>query len=250
MKIITIIPARMNSSRFYGKPLKKINGIPMIQRVYDNVKNCKKIESTYVATCDKEIYNFIKSINGNVIMTSKKHKRATERTSEALSKIEKKNKKKYDIVVMVQGDEPMITASMINQSISPFMKHKDIKVVNLMTKIKNLKEFEDLNEPKVVFDQFNNALYFSRSPIPSPWLKFQKNIYKQVCAIPFERSFLLKFNKMKSTLLEETESIDMNRILESGIKIKMVEIKKYVKSVDNIADLKEVEKMLYLNKKK
>ena len=112
-----------------------------------------------------------------------------------------------------------------------------------MTKVKNKGEFMDLNEPKVVFDHNNYALYFSRCPIPSPWLEFE-TAFKQVCAIPFRRNYLLKFNKMKPTSLEVYESIDMNRILQSGDKIKMVEIKKYVKSVDTLNDLKEVEKLI------
>ena len=244
MNIVCIIPARMNSSRFPGKPLKLINKIPMIQRVYRNVKKSKKIEKVFVATCDKEIYQLIKSIGGNVIYTSKKHQRASDRTAEAMLKIEKKIKSKFDIVVMVQGDEPMVTSKMIDISLKPFAKDKKINVVNLMTKIKNKEEFKDLNEPKVVVDKYNNALYFSRSEIPSPWISNQKKIYKQVCVIPFKRNYLLKFNKMKPTLLEKTESIDMNRILENGEKVRMVEITNYVKSVDTLSDLKIVEKLI------
>ena len=244
MKILSIIPARMNSSRFPGKPLKLINGKPMIQHVYENVRKSKKTDELYVATCDKEIFNFINSISGNVILTSKTHKRASDRTAEALIKIEKKYKKKYDIVAMVQGDEPMVTGKMIDLALKPFYNNKKINIVNLMTKIISQSEFEDLNEPKVVFDKDKFAIYFSRSKIPSPWLYKQKNIYKQVCVIPFRRNYLIKFNKTKPTLLEKTESIDMNRIIENGEKIKMVEISQYVKSVDNKKDLKEVERLL------
>jgi len=243
MKILAIIPARMNSSRFYGKPLKKILGMPMIERVYRNVSKSKLVNYTYVATCDKEIHNFINSLGGNSIMTSIKHKRATERTSEAMQKIENKLKIKFDLIVMVQGDEPMVTGPMITKAIKPFLIDKKIKVVNLMTKVRDKKEFFDLNEPKVVFDNQNFALYFSRCPIPSPWLEY-KSAYKQVCAIPFKRDFLQKFNKLKPTSLEIFESIDMNRILQHGEKIKMVKINKFVKSVDNINDLKTVEKLI------
>tara|TARA_Y100001970_G_scaffold288676_1_gene416667 strand:- start:1222 stop:1959 length:738 start_codon:yes stop_codon:yes gene_type:complete len=243
MKILSVIPARMNSSRFYGKPLKKILGKPMIQRVYENVIKSKLIDITYVATCDLEIHNFIKNIGGNSILTSKKHNRATERTGEALEKIEKKLSTKFDIITMVQGDEPMINGSMISKAINPLIKNKEINVVNLMTKVKNKAEFLDLNEPKVVVDKKGFALYFSRCPIPSPWIKY-KNAYKQVCAIPFRKNYLKKFNRLKPTSLEIFESIDMNRILQSGDQIKMVEIKSYVKSVDTLKDLKEVEKLI------
>ncbi len=243
MNILAVIPARMNSSRFPGKPMKKILGIPMIERVYNNVRRSKIIDHLFVATCDLEIHNYILSIGGNSIMTSKKHKRATERTSEALLKIEKKLKKKFEIVVMIQGDEPLITGQMISKVVEPLIKNKKINVSNLMTRVKNKDEFEDLNEPKVVFDNNKFALYFSRCPIPSPWLKFE-TAYKQVCAIPFRRNYLLKFNKLKPTSLEILESIDMNRILQSGGEIKMVEINDYVKSVDTLKDLKYVEKLI------
>jgi 3-deoxy-manno-octulosonate cytidylyltransferase (CMP-KDO synthetase) len=243
MNILSVIPARMNSSRFPGKPMKKILGIPMIERVYKNVSKSKIIDNIFVATCDLEIHKFILKIGGNSIMTSKKHKRATERTSEALIKIEKKLKKKFDIIVMVQGDEPMITGSMISKVVQPLIKNKKINVSNLMTKVKNKSEFLDVNEPKVVVDKNNYALYFSRCPIPSTWLKFNIG-YKQVCAIPFRRNYLEKFNQLKPTSLEILESIDMNRILQSGEKIKMVEIKNYVKSVDTLNDLKEVENLI------
>tara|TARA_E500000178_G_scaffold46812_1_gene42032 strand:- start:5997 stop:6749 length:753 start_codon:yes stop_codon:yes gene_type:complete len=250
MKTLCVIPARMASSRFPGKPLKLINGIPMIKRVYNNVVTNNKIDFTYVATCDKKILNYIKSFHGNVILTSSKHKRATDRTAEALLKIEKKHKIKFNTVLMLQGDEPMITSAMISKLLNVFHRNPKIKIANLMTKIKSFDEFIDLNEPKVVVNKFRNAIYFSRCAIPSPWLYKQKNIYKQVCAIPFRRDYLLKFNRMKPTLLEKTESIDMNRIIENGDNIHMVEVSDYVKSIDTNSDLIEVEKLLKKIEKK
>jgi len=247
MNVVAIIPARMGSRRFYGKPMKKILGVPMIERIYKNTIASKKIDITYVATCDREIYEHILSIGGNAVYTKKTHERCTERTAEALIKIEKKLKKKFKLVLMIQGDEPMINYSMINAALRPFASNKKINVVNLMTKINNIKEFKDPNEPKVVVNNCKNALYFSRCPIPSPWIIFSKKVFKQVCVIPFKRDFLLKFIKMKPSFLEKVESIDMNRIIENGFDVRMVEIKKYVKSVDTLKDLREVEKLLRLN---
>ena len=234
----------MNSSRFHGKPMKKINGVPMIEIVYRNAVKVKELDQVYVATCDKEIYDHVVSVGGNAIYTSNKHERASERTAEALLKIEKKNKKKYDIVVMIQGDEPMIKPHMVKKSVKPFFKSKNINVVNLMSKVASEKEFYDLNEPKVVVNNKNEAIYFSRCPIPSNWKEKSQKLYKQVCVIPFKRQALLKFNRTKTTFLERMESIDMNRIIETGEKIQMVEIKEFVKSVDTIADLKIVEKSM------
>ena len=127
MKIISIIPARMGSSRFPGKPLAKINGVPMIQHVYNNVKKNKILSDVVVATCDKVIFDFVKSIKGIAIMTSKKHKRASDRCYEAMRILEKKRKIKYDIIVMVQGDEPMINSRMISDAVKPLLRNKKIR---------------------------------------------------------------------------------------------------------------------------
>lgn len=253
MNIISIIPARMNSTRFPGKPLAKINGIPMIGHCYFRSMMCESISKTYVATCDNEIKEYIESINGNVIMTSAAHERATDRTAEAMISIEKQSGIKTDIVVMIQGDEPMIEPKMINAAIKPLLDDQEIVVTNLMSEIKNVKEFNDPNEVKVVVDNNSNALYFSREPVPS-LKKYQGKVpmYKQVCVIPFQRDFLLEFNNIKQTPLEIIESIDMLRILENKKKVKMVLNDKITYSVDTEDDLKNVsEKMLkdtFINK--
>ena len=124
MNAIAIIPARMGSSRFPGKPMKKIHGIPMIGHCYLRTKMCQDLFATYVATCDQEIYDYIKSINGNVVMTSTAHEMASDRAAEAMVKIEKEINSKVDIVVMVQGDEPMLRPDMISKVIEPLMKDK------------------------------------------------------------------------------------------------------------------------------
>ena len=244
MKIIAIIPARMGSSRFPGKPMKKINGLPMIQHVFNNVKKNKLLSNVVVATCDKIIFNFVKSINGDAIMTSQKHKRASDRCSEALKIIEKRRRIKYDIVVMIQGDEPMINSKMITQAITPMLKNSKINVVNLISPIKNEKDFNDRNFIKVVHDKKYNAIYFSRAKIP--FIKFKKNlnIKKQVCIIPFRRDFLIKYNNMKPTPLEKIESIDMLRVLENGYKLFLVKTKYFSHAVDTKKDLIKVEKYL------
>ncbi len=245
MKILGIIPARMASTRFPNKPMAKILNIPMIGHVYLRSDYSKLITDLYVATCDKIIYDYINSINGNCIMTSIKHERASDRTAEALLKIEKIKNVKYDIVVMIQGDEPMIYPDMIDSAVDPLIKDKKIKISNLMSEIEDLNEFNDPAEVKVVFDKFNDAIYFSREPIPSE-KKFPKKFkkYKQVCIIPFTRDFLIKYNKMKQTPLEIIESIDMNRIIENGFKIKMINSDRKTYSVDTKEDLKKVNALM------
>jgi len=241
MNIIAVIPARMGSSRFPGKPMAKILGMPMIGHCYKRAELCELLDYVYVATCDQEIYNYIKSIEGNVVMTSDKHERACDRAAEAMIKIEEIHNIKTDILLMMQGDEPMVTPRIIESAIQPLLKYNDINISNLYREIKSVKEFEDPNEVKVIIDKMGNAIYFSREPIPSRKKGFSKvPMYKQICTIPFKRNYLLEFNKMNQTNLEIIESIDMNRIIENGGRIKMEYAEDESISVDTIDDLNRV----------
>jgi 3-deoxy-manno-octulosonate cytidylyltransferase (CMP-KDO synthetase) len=245
MYIIGIIPARMASSRFPGKPMADINGIPMIGHVYLRSKLNKTLNDVYVATCDNLIKDYIKSIGGKAVMTADTHERASDRTAEAMLTIEKETGRKVDIVVMIQGDEPMIYPEMIDEALAPIMEQEDILVTNLMADLKTKEEHDDVNEVKVVVDKNNFALYFSREPIPSR-KKGVANIrmLKQVCIIPFRRDFLIEFNSWKQTPLEIIESVDMLRVLEYGNKVKMVFTEYDTYSVDTLEDLKKVEKKM------
>lgn len=245
MNIISIIPARMGSSRFPGKPMAKILGAPMIEHVWRRVKMCKTLKEVYVATCDEIIYNHIESLGGKAIMTSDCHERCSDRCAEAMLKIEEVTKQKCDIMVMAQGDEPLTHPNMIDEAIAPMLEDESILITNLMSDLPSVKDFENPNEVKVVVDKYNNALYFSREPIPSR-KKGITNVpmKKQVCVIPFRRDFLLEYNSVESTPLEIIESVDMMRILENGMKVKMVETKFVTKAVDTPEDLKVVEEMM------
>ena len=242
MKIIGIIPARMASTRFPGKPLASINGTPMIGHVYKRSKMANILDEVYVATCDKDIAKYIQSIGGHAVMTAKTHERASDRTAEALLKIEEQTRKKINIVVMLQGDEPMIVPEMIEHAVKPLIQDSSIKVSNLMAELKTEDEWNDYNEVKVVVDQNKNALYFSREPIPSR-KKFDGKIiaFKQVCVIPFTRDCLLEYTKLDPTPLEIIESVDMNRFLEYGMKIHMVQTNHNTLAVDTRKDLAIVE---------
>ncbi len=241
MKAIAIIPARMDSSRFPGKPMAEIQGVPMIGHCYFRTVMCDELFEPYVATCDEEIYNYIESIGGKAVMTANTHERATDRTAEAMLKIEDELGEKVDIVVMVQGDEPMVTPEMISESLSPFSTDKSVNVVNLMGYMESVEEFEDPNEVKVVVDKNSDAIYFSREPIPSRKKGVNKvPMLKQVCIIPFTREYLLKFNDMDETDLERIESVDMMRIIENGEKVRMVFTTGNSFSVDTPEDLQNV----------
>ena len=244
MNIIGVIPARMGSTRFPGKPMKKIHGMPMIGHCYHRTAIALGVDATYVATCDIEIAEYINSIGGRAIMTSNTHTRATTRTAEALEKIEQETGEKVDIVVMVQGDEPLILPETIKEVIPEF-KDKSVNIVNIMSRLTTEESFKDVNNVKVVIANNNDALYYSREPIPSPW-KGWEDIprYMQTGIIAFRRDILIAFNAMKETQLEQIESIDMNRVLETGGKIRMVLTEATTIGVDVLEELNEVEKIL------
>ncbi|MBW1676566.1 MAG: 3-deoxy-manno-octulosonate cytidylyltransferase [Deltaproteobacteria bacterium] len=243
--IIAIIPARMDSSRFPGKPLAKIHGVPMVGHVYLRTGMCRLLSETYVATCDREIYEYIDSIGGRAIMTADTHERCSDRTAEAMLKAESEKGRRVDIVVMVQGDEPMVTPEMIEQAVMPMSKDPSIQVVNLMARMKTVSEFEDPNEVKVVAGLDGCALYFSREPIPSR----RKGVtdvpmLKQVCVIPFRRDYLIKFNALPQTPLEKIESVDMMRIIEHGEHVHMVMTDCETVSVDTPDDLERAARLM------
>ena len=167
MKILALIPARMGSSRFPGKPMAPILGKPMIGHVYERVSRSPLLALTAVATCDLEIYDYITSIGGVAVMTGTQHERASDRCAEALVKLEQANHERYEIVVMVQGDEPMTHPAMIAEAVQPMLDDPEVRVVNLLGEIKDAAGFEDRNCIKVVCDLQGNALYFSREPIPT-----------------------------------------------------------------------------------
>lgn len=229
--------------------MEKIHDVPMIGHCYLRTKLAPELFETYVATCDQVIFDYIESIGGNAIMTSSSHERACDRAAEAMLEVERQIRAKVDIVVMVQGDEPMIMPQMISDSIKPLMVDESVNIVNLMSKIGTSEEFEDPNEVKVVIDKFSNAIYFSREPIPSR-KKGIKDVpmLKQVCVIPFRRDYLLKFNETAETPLENIESVDMMRIIENGESIRMVMSNFESYSVDTLADLQNVQKKMINDK--
>jgi 3-deoxy-manno-octulosonate cytidylyltransferase (CMP-KDO synthetase) len=245
MKILGVIPARLAASRFPNKPMKSILGIPMVGHCYFRSKLSKLVDEVYVATCDQEIIDYVEKIGGKAIMTSNVHERATERTAEALINIENcYPETRYDIVVMIQGDEPLIDPSMIDDSIRPLL-NGDKQVSNLMVSLTTRSDVESPNNVKVVLGLNGDALYMSREPIPSKE-KYSEEIqyFRQLGLIAFTRDALLNFIKLKMTKLEIIESVDMNRFLENGIPIHMVETKLEVDAVDTPDDLiRVVEKM-------
>lgn len=231
--ISAVIPARMESSRFPGKPLALLHGLPMIEHVFRRAKFCSQLEEVYVATCNDEIREVASGFGAKVIMTSAAHERATDRVAEAAEHFA------ADIVVMIQGDEPMITPVMIETALEPMRSDPSTSCVNLVHRIESQTEFTNPNTIKVVADLNGDALYFSRSPIPNVDFAF-----KQVCVIPFRRECLLEFAKLPATPLEIAESIDMLRLLEHGRSVRLVATNVPTHAVDTSADLQTVERLM------
>ncbi|MGB0670295.1 MAG: 3-deoxy-manno-octulosonate cytidylyltransferase [Rhodospirillales bacterium] len=242
---IAFVPARMASSRFPGKPLVDIHGVPMVGHCYFRTDMAKTVDATYVATCDQVVGDYCDSAGIPWVMTKDTHERATDRVAEAMLKVEEKTGTRHNIVVLVQGDEPMLRPEMIDLAVAGLIAAPDINVVNLMLDM-DPDDFADPNEVKVVCDQQSNALYFSREPIPS--LKMAKGakvpMRKQFCLMPFRRDFLLEYNEMPQTPLEKIESCDMLRIVESGGKVRMVYCPGETVAVDTQADLDRVRKFM------
>lgn len=244
MNILALIPARMGSSRFPGKPMAPILGKPMIGHVYERVAKSPMLTLTAVATCDKEIFDYVESIGGVAVMTGAEHERASDRCAEALVTLERTYNTRYDVVVMVQGDEPMTHPDMIAEAVQPLIDHPEVQVVNLLGKIKDAAEFEDRNCIKVVCDLHSNALYFSREPIPTRGKADHIPMGKQVCIIPFRREFLLEYTRLAPTPLEIAESVDMMRVLEHGMRVRMAPTRHDTQAVDTPEDLKKVERLM------
>jgi len=219
--------------------------MPMIGHVFHRSRMSRRLEQVYIATCDQEIADYADSIGAPWVMTAPSHERAADRTAEALLAIERQTSERIDIVVMIQGDEPMVTPGMIDEAVMPLIEDSSVLVSNLMSPLQSRAEQEDINEVKVVVDQQHFALYFSREPIPS-WKKGAKALpmYKQVCVVPFQRDYLLRFNALQQTPLEIGESVDMLRVLEHGGKVKMIETKHLSYSVDTEEDRRHVEALL------
>jgi len=245
MNIVGIIPARMSATRFPNKPMAKISGLPMIAHVYYRSKMSSGLDDVWVATCDQEIVDYVTSIGGKAIMTADTHQRASDRSAEAMEKIEKLTGKKIDYVAMIQGDEPMLMPEMLDELVRPAREGQNPEVVNLISTIDSEEDFLDPNTVKLVFDKKMNALYLSREAIPSgKKYKGTLPMWKQLGIILFSRASMLLFQNLEPTPLEVIESVDMNRFLEHGVKIKLVPTPVKTQGVDTPSDLARVEERM------
>jgi 3-deoxy-manno-octulosonate cytidylyltransferase (CMP-KDO synthetase) len=243
LKTAAVIPARYASSRFPGKALAKIMGQPMIIRVLKAVEKSKLIDEVYVATDDLRIKNAVEKAGGRAIMTSAQHKSGTDRIAEAAQEIE------ADLIVNIQGDEPLIKAESIEQALKPFAEEPELKMSTLKRKI-SAAEAENPDLVKVITDKDDYAIYFSRSKIP--YYRDAggegQNYFQHIGLYVYRRDFLLKFAEMDRTSLEKAESLEQLRALENGYKIKVLETEAKLIGVDRREDIELVEKEIKARK--
>lgn len=236
-KIIIGIPARMGSSRFPGKPLARILGIPMIEHVYKRCQFVKNVEDIFIATCDEEILKAVQDFNGKAFMTPREIPRPALRVAEA---IRQQSFADDDIIVVVQGDEPLVHPGMIDLAVEPLLRDPKVQLLTLVAEA-NEAEWSDPNEVKVVTDENQDILYMSRSPIPSNTRNRVGPRLKQVAIMPFRKKFLLDFQNMTSTPLEIAESVELLRAVEHGVKVRTAKSFFVSMSVDTEKDRQEAE---------
>jgi 3-deoxy-manno-octulosonate cytidylyltransferase (CMP-KDO synthetase) len=242
VKIVAFIPARYQSKRFQGKPLALIAGKPMIQHVFQRTKACPELDEIYVATDDRRIYECVQEFGGTAIMTGKNHQSGTDRIAEAVETITLADR---DIVVNIQGDQPIFQPSMLSDLIQALIKNPTIPMSTLMHKIIDDQELHDTNNVKVAVDNNGYALYFSRLPIP--FYRDEKSTtihYKHLGLYAYRKEFLLAFTKLSYGLLEHAEKLEQLRVLEHGFKIKVVETIFDSIEVDTPENIKKVEQNL------
>jgi len=260
IKVLAVIPARYASTRLPGKPLVLIKDKPMIQWVYERVKEVSVIDEVIVATDDLRIFELVKNFGGKVMMTSKKHQSGTDRVAEVVKKLNSKNLK-YDFILNVQGDEPLVSKETLNKLVLTYKKNSDVDVVTPICRIKSYDEYISTTTAKIVFDKNGYALYFSRSPIPIirdvvdsklniknfKKINFEKEeFYRHIGIYGYKNEFLLKYVKMAQSKLELLEKLEQLRILENGYKIKVVEVKDNSFPVDTWEDLQKIKKLVEL----
>ncbi|OIO36282.1 MAG: 3-deoxy-manno-octulosonate cytidylyltransferase [bacterium (Candidatus Ratteibacteria) CG_4_10_14_3_um_filter_41_18] len=229
MKVIGVIPARFNSTRFPGKVLANLRGKPIIQHVYERAKKAKRLDEILIATDDERVFKVAEKFGAKVVMTSKEHLTGTDRVSEAVKKL------KAEIVINIQADAPLINPLMIDKVAEVLLDDSNLIMATLMKRIEKKGELCNPNIVKVVTDSQGFALYFSRSPIP--YAKNNFISYKHIGAYGYRRKFLLIFVQLSRSPLEKIENLEQLRALENGYKIKMIETDDDMIEIDTEEDL-------------
>ncbi len=233
MRFIGVIPARFDSSRFPGKVLAEIAGLPMIQRVYERVVKARKLAEVWVATDDERVRSVVAGFGGNVMMTSASHPSGTDRVAEAAGRLE------GDVFVNVQGDEPLISPDTVDAVCFPFLEVDDLKVSTACVAIREARMAKSRHVVKVVTDREGRALYFSRSPIPFGGFEAGR-MYKHLGIYAYRKDFLGELSRLKQSPLEKLERLEQLRFLENGVAMRVVRVEEDSLAVDTLEDLERV----------
>ena len=246
MGVTVIIPARYASTRFPGKPLADLCGKPMIQWVYERSSLCQTVDRVIVATDDQRIARAVTAFGGEVVMTRSDHATGTDRLAEVAAGLDDQ------LIVNVQGDEPLINPAMIQAAVAPMLADDSIPMATLKTPLTSLAEYRNPNVVKVITDQLGFALYFSRAPIPYPrdvisdieqhWQRLATA--RHIGLYVYRREFLLRYPHLQSTPLETQECLEQLRALEHGYRIRVTQTELSGHGVDTPEDLERVRKIL------
>ncbi|MDO4276028.1 MAG: 3-deoxy-manno-octulosonate cytidylyltransferase [Eubacteriales bacterium] len=242
MKIIGVIPARYKSSRFPGKPLADICGKPMIWWVYQQCKKVEDFDGVFVATDDKQIFDTCEALGISAVMTSESHRTGTDRIGEVARKIP------ADLIVNIQGDEPLLEPNTIAAAIKPFYSNSNLQISNLMTRIIDPIDVVNFTVPKVITNKEGIGVYLTRAMAPYPKGSLEFNYYKQVCvygfkpeALQFYCDYGMTYGKAK---IEAVEDIEVLRFIENGFKVQYIEVDSESVAVDTPNDLEKVRKIV------
>lgn len=241
MRIVGIIPARFRSTRLEGKPLADLAGKPMIQHVYDRARQARSLDDVLVATDDARIEQAVQRFGGKVVITSLTHSTGTDRVAEAACKLA------ADIVVNIQGDEPLLDPLLIEECVGPFQRDPVVQITTVMKRVDRESAYDDPAVVKVVLDLTGRALYFSRSLLPYPRNRtVDFKVYEHIGIYAFRKDCLLRFAQLPPTPLERIEGLEQLRALEHGIPIHVVETRCQCESVsvDTPGDLERVRRIL------
>lgn len=254
LSAVGVIPARYGSSRLPGKPLADLHGKPLLYYVYRRASRARTLNQVLIATDDERIYRTAADFGAQVIMTKQTHRSGTDRIAEAAGQIE------ADLIVNIQGDEPLIDFTAIDQAVELLMRNPDADMATLQSPISTFEELWNPNVVKVVTDQYGNALYFSRSPIPFIRMKSStvlnpakgleerpellKEFHRHIGLYVYRRDFLLRFTKWAPTRLELLEDLEQLRALEHGAKIKVEDSQTSITGIDTPEDLEKIRKLV------
>lgn len=234
LRVICVIPARYASTRLPGKPLKDIQGKPMIVRVYERVTCAENLADVIVATDDLRIKAAVEAAGGKAMMTREDHPTGTDRLAEVAEKF-----KDAEVILNVQGDEPLIDPALIDELAASFKDSPALQMATVATRMKDEAEIQNPNNVKVVMDKAGYALYFSRSRLPFDRTPGAR-VYKHIGIYAYRRDFLLRYAKMEPTELEKSESLEQLRALENGCRIKVIKTDWKFVGVDTEEDLEKV----------